>query len=469
MTAEDRIQYEKAAGGFVLSKTNKLRPLSTLTKDEDVLSNVHNLNGQIRSLEKHCIEHDIADVCTILVPMDVGRTSELAPISYNLWKDYPKLTVEMVANSNVFYNRWMDEPYVSENLTILSSLAKNNIQESLYQQISQEYDKFHPMQQGGTLMFIMALLEIYNSSEQCMEYLKAKVVALKLTSIEGENVKEAVGLLNSAYEAFTSASTEQVNRIPVDWSKDIIAVMQTSSVPEFNETFKDEEKTARRQADKNGGQPEWPEHKELMRLATTTYNRLKMSGVWDLHSRAKSKAYLFGDPTPTSSSSGNPDGYKCWNCGSTQHMADDCDRPRNEAVYSKNRDIFQSQRRGQRPRRKFNGRQQPPNGGRGGRQPFNNARRQPRQARDRATGRPLNNNRNGVYMLDQRELRNQRRLGAALQARVARPEVQPSAPPAPAPTALTTSNQPNRGRRRGPRAANTASTFNVQSILQDLL
>jgi hypothetical protein len=84
-----------------------------------------------------------------------------------------------------------------------------------------------------------------------------------ISDLEGENVDTAVGLINAAYLIFISSSTAPQSRVPPEWSKTLIRVFQTTTVPEFNQIFKDEEKDAQQDADKNGGQPKWPTHEQL--------------------------------------------------------------------------------------------------------------------------------------------------------------------------------------------------------------
>ena len=137
-------------------------------------------------------------------------------------------------------------------------------------------------------MHILALKEIANGTEQFLGHMKVQSEALKIKSTKGENVKEACNLLDTAHETFESASTDMVSKIPEDWPKTPLEVMQTSSVTQFNRVFKDEEARARIEADQRGGEPEWPEHDEIINLALATHNRLKLTEKWDLHTRARS-------------------------------------------------------------------------------------------------------------------------------------------------------------------------------------
>jgi Zinc knuckle len=188
------------------------------------------------------------------------------------------------------------------------------------------------------------LKRIHNASEQHLEHLKLKVENLRISELEGENVDVAVSLVNAAHSIFISSSTATQSRIPPEWSKTLIRVFQTTTVPEFNQVFKDEEREARRDADKNGGQPSWPTHEQLTRLATVTYNRIKQSGSWDLPTK-KSKGYLnapAGKGPPS-----NPD-YRCWNCGEPGHRLDACPKPRNQARIDAERVKFRAKRGGKR-------------------------------------------------------------------------------------------------------------------------
>jgi hypothetical protein len=389
LPTDERIAFDKQASGYVLAKGNKLRVQSQLTIDEDILKNVHNLQHQIKSLKEHVIEHDMLDVCMIVLPKDLNNTPDLESTKYNLFDDYPKLTPTIVANSNAYYSRWVDNDFISENLNLTYTLCKNNTEDTLFNKCLEEYDTYHPMQRGGPLILCLLLLRIHNASEQHMDYLKLRVETLKISTLEGESVDVAVSLINSAYATFQSISTPTKDRIPPEWCKTLITVFQTTSVPEFNETFKDEEKGARRSADKNGGQPNWPTHEQLTRLATTTYNRLKVSGEWDVPKASRAKSYnAVGSPGGTTPGYKQPFERTCWNCGSKDHMLNDCTRPRDEAKVTKARQQFRARR--------------PPN---------SQGQRRPQPQHKKIDGKPMILNKKGAYVLDQKKIQDKRKKG----------------------------------------------------------
>ena len=444
MTPEEHIAFEQKATGYVLSKHNKLRVQSHLNQDDDVLKNVYNLQYQLKALRDHVTNYDLMDVFTIVVPVDILNGPGLRRKKYNLFDDYPKLTAEMVANSSAYYNMWADGEYILENLNLSYSLIKNNTDDTLFNKCLESYEMYHKMQQGGPLILQLVLQKIHNTSEQFMEHLKSKVENLDISKIEGENVDTAVSLINAAYQAFRSASTSDNDRVPPEWPKTLIHVFQTTSVSTFNIEFIDEERRARREADKHGGQPEWPTHEELVSMATTLYNRLKRTGHWDIPKSARSKAYNINlnrqRPPGKPGSSGQGYTRKCWNCGSTDHMLNDCTAPRDENKIAKARQQFR-QNRG----------------------PRQNQRRGPPKHKT-VHGKPLVLNKNQVYVLDQKRLRSQKeaRLQTALQA-LTNPSHSPT------PTGLMAHHDPEPQPADAPQESPRIEPSYVQNILRGLL
>jgi hypothetical protein len=182
----------------------------------------------------------MADVFTIVVPVDINGSPELHNEQYNLFDDYPKLTSELAGNSNAYYSQWIEDDYVTKSLNLSYNLIKYNTNDNLFKKYLEEYEMFHPMQRGGPLILFLVLKKVQNASEQHLKYLKDKVETLKISDLEGENVDTAVSLINAAYSIFISSSTATQSCVPPEWSKTLIQVFQTTTVPEFNQIFKDE-------------------------------------------------------------------------------------------------------------------------------------------------------------------------------------------------------------------------------------
>lgn len=454
LSPEDKMPFDKQASGYVLSKNNKLRVQSILAKDEDILKQNYNVQYQVKLLKDHIERHDIGnrDVCTIVIPKDLARSPDVEETTYNLFEDYPKLTPEIIAASNAWYNMWVDADYLNDNQMLLFNLCKNNSEEILFAKCTEMYDTFHVMQRGGTLIFQLLLEKIQSFSEQKLEYLKYKVETLKISTLPGENVDTACSLISAAYKTFESMSTPTINRIPLEWSKTVIKTLQTTSVQSFNHIFKLEEAEARREADKNGGQPVWPSHEQLINLASAVYNRMSHSNKWNAPKAARSRALPVNPSRPPYNSNDRP-APTCWNCGQQGHTVPTCPKPRNQAQIDRNRDQFRNRNRNMRN-----------NNGPTRRPPF-----QPR--RKTIDGKPMILNRNQVYVLDQTRIRQQRQHAyRALQAIPGdlsrQPEVQNSPSPErtpeqrPAGQAHVSSNEQPRSR---------ATARAVQDALRQLL
>src|SRR5210317_54603 len=103
---EARQAYVKSATGYALSKNNKLSAPKVKTSSENLLVNVQNLQTQLRVVQQHMIAHDMIDVNTIVVPVDLDNVPDLEISTYNVFEDYTRLHHSHVANSNRWYQAW---------------------------------------------------------------------------------------------------------------------------------------------------------------------------------------------------------------------------------------------------------------------------------------------------------------------------------------------------------------------------
>jgi hypothetical protein len=138
------------------------------------------------------------------------------------------------------------------------NLIKNNTDDNLFNKCLKEYEMFHPMQQGRPLILLFLVSKkVHNALEQHLKHLKDKVETLKISDLEGENINTAVTLINAAYWIFSHLLLYCKSKsCSFEWSKTLIQDFQTTTLPKFNQIFKDEEKDACQDADKNGGQPQ---------------------------------------------------------------------------------------------------------------------------------------------------------------------------------------------------------------------
>ena len=372
-SGEERQAFIKEATGFVLAKTNKLSVSSHKEGDDGSLKHIYRLTSQLTQLKNQLINCDMIDVFTIVDPYDVRNSPEIRPVTCDLFTDYVRLHPDVVANSCGWYNRWVSDPYIAENMEYSCRMFESNTESDLWTKSLEKYNEYPEMQRGGPLILTIVLRRIQDVSEDAIENIKGRIRALNVKKDPGENIDYFVSLILSSCQALLSASTKDRSFVPDDFPCTILKIFQTSSVPEFNEAFKEEERVARRQADMFGGLPVWPTVQHTTNLASSMYSRLKNKGDWVADVKQKKNVYPgFKDTKPPSSRPKRT----CWNCGE-DHMLNDCPKPRDEARIKKAVEKF----RAENPRR--------------------NNRRGPKH-KNGPDGRPLVKNKKGVYVLDQK-------------------------------------------------------------------
>jgi hypothetical protein len=179
----------------------------------------------------------------------------------------------------------------------------------------------------------------------------------------------------------------------------------------------------------------------LTRLATPTYNRLKVSGEWDVPTTTRAKSYNTVANTSGSTSGDKPSFERsCWNCGSKDHMLNDCTKPRDEAKVTKARQQFRARR-----------------------QPNNQGSRRTQPQHKRMNGKPMILNKKGAYVLDQKKVQDKRKKGQLESALSAIQALKVTSQPRPQSVSDTSNSSPERTEDR------TMDPVTIQSILQNLL
>ena len=120
-------------------------------------------------------------------------------------------------------------------------------------------------------MLFLILKQIQISSESVVDFLKNKILSIKIKDKEGEDVEKVVSLIKAAHHALLSALTPTHSYVPDDLPLKIMEVFQTSSHPKFNKVFVNEVSLACRQADKCGGVPTYNTITQTLNQASSTY------------------------------------------------------------------------------------------------------------------------------------------------------------------------------------------------------
>ena len=79
---------------------------------------------------------------------------------------------------------------------------------------------------------------LQNNSKEALQYLVTTVKNIKLTDYPGENVSKVVSLIRGATNRLKNLENEDgKSEMPQDFTSDIIKILRTSSVPEYNDLF----------------------------------------------------------------------------------------------------------------------------------------------------------------------------------------------------------------------------------------
>ena len=394
LNADEKKAFVDSVVTYVLPKSNKLNVVSTKVDEKGMLKQVHSLEKQLKMLKAHVQNHDISDVFTIVIPNDLHQTGDLrqsadgSPEAYDLFDDFSRIHVSMVTASNAWYHYWINEPYVKENMSYSYMMLQKNTDENLWQKCLEDYEEYHPIQRGGPLMLYLILRRIQDTSEAAMEALKTQIKKLKITSIQGENVDDAVSLIKSTYKILTGASTSDRSYIPDDFNHTVLKVFQTTSVREFNLNFKEIERTTLQKADMSGMKPDWPSVSSIVNLAANSYSRMKADNKW--HGTSRNIPTFHGDVTTCGSAST----FLCFNCGKQGCSVNRCKEPLDQARISKNKKAFYDKRKAS---------------GSGTGRP-----NQPKYKKINGTPHVLN--KKGTYVLDQRAVRREKEATELLAA-----------------------------------------------------
>ena len=70
-----------------------------------------------------------------------------------------------------------------------------------------------------------------------LDHLKGEVARIDLSAHQGEDVEYAIRLIKSTYRVLKCSSTQTRSYVPLDFTKTVLKIFQTSSVPDFNDVF----------------------------------------------------------------------------------------------------------------------------------------------------------------------------------------------------------------------------------------
>ena len=303
--------------------------------DERRLDDLYNMSIMIAKTKASHQQYDMCDVFTIVFPLSEGSRT-LEDKHLDLYTQYDEITEEEVAASCEWYNKWTAKEYYRDNLTLTFKHLENNMTHKLFDKCFERYDTYPPIQQGGPLLFVIMMKTLVSSSEEATQHLKDMVKNLKIADFKGENVLRVVSLIRGAYKRL-----KWIKRVPDRFVDQILTVLQTSSVPTFNEYFEHYSHTFSMlmdMAEMDRREKDVMDVDKLLRIAEKKYNSLVSSGEWSgSKTRGSRSTFTTQADTSANTASHGPKKPVCWNCGEVGHTFYKCPKPKDDKRIESNR------------------------------------------------------------------------------------------------------------------------------------
>ena len=142
----------------------------------------------------------------------------------------------------------------------------------------EQYETYPKAQSCSPLLFIVMIKLLNSYAGESMKHLKTMTKNLYLSDLKGENVQHLVSLVQGTYKCL-----KWLNIVSDNIINEILAILQTSSVTEFNEYLKHYKKTVETMQDMSDAGNDMLKHMDLdnlLHIAENKYKSLMSIGKW---------------------------------------------------------------------------------------------------------------------------------------------------------------------------------------------
>jgi hypothetical protein len=332
--------------------TQKIRALPLTFDDPKQLNYIQLLDSTMAKCVKHLQCFDMLDVFQIVFPdangiLEMDSTGTTAR-SVSLFTHFTELEVGQVAASNRWYNTFTNDAVdqAATNLDWSYTFFSNNIEAGLLGILSERYNRYPEEEQGGPLLYMLLMKELFFVAKQTAKTLHAQLKRYRIDKIPGENIKNVSTIVMSVSRRIWFSKKKE---FPDDYIKTVLQLYQTSSVARFNDHFKslqfdyEKEKMTFSVDSLNMASTAQVRFKEdiatiqwLTDGAKHVFEECNCDGIWT--TAVKTKA---GDQSSDSHVLSTT--VTCFNCGKSHHL-NNCPNPPNETRIAKNKAAYRKKK-----------------------------------------------------------------------------------------------------------------------------
>jgi hypothetical protein len=233
----------------------KYKKAETSMKSVERLLQSRGITATINGTKTLLDKYDMMQTFTIVLPTDPTLTKVAltsvngVPTTFDLLVDFRKVTKEQVALSCAWWNLhgfYLDNDdkkiSLSRDMNWSYLHFKNHVEDVLYDDVNKEFhDDFEKKQRGGPLFFKLLVDKVITSNENSLSALVSTIKKYKIDSDGKDDLPECLKVLEAGVNTIMAMREDGSNRSPLPdkFVVDLIAVLQTTSVPVFNEKMKD--------------------------------------------------------------------------------------------------------------------------------------------------------------------------------------------------------------------------------------
>jgi hypothetical protein len=292
--------------------------------------------------ERHFRAYDLHDIFLIVFP-EKDSSGNVLPTMVpgksvqNLFKTYGVLSLEDVQASNEWYRRYPTDSWYGDNMGLTYEYLKTHMASDLWTKVNEEYSRLPAATRGGPLLLYLMIKHLVAANDAVAVGLVKILDTVKISTYKGEDVCTVVSHLRALLARLKSlrrrdAAGHEIDLVPLDITRKLYKIFQSSSCDTFNRYFSDQERSEYG-ASLVKGPSAWSSTDYVLSLAENLYRDLCADHEW--HGKNANKA-TFPAIKDAAKATAFLSQLKCHNCGGP-HVLNDCTKPLDEARIKANR------------------------------------------------------------------------------------------------------------------------------------